>query len=201
MGSSCRSPLFAGLCLLLLLGASSAEDIVGRIKVPVGISQSGVKLVLNGGDHWALSRADGTFVFHDVPPGIYSLDVLSVALYFPQIKVDVRAKTGGRVRALQYDYPGAPKKTIKYPLTIEPLQKVEYFEKRESFGLHTILRNPMMIMLAMTLFFAVIMPKMMSGMDPEEMKKMQEEMAQNQDPQNMLKGLFGGNKDDEDEDD
>jgi hypothetical protein len=156
--------------------------------------------VLNGGEHYALTRGDGSFVFHSIAPGIYSLDVLSVTHHFPQIKLDVASREGGRIRALQYDYPGAPKRSVKHPLTVSPLQPHVFFEKRESVGLHTIYRNPMFMMMALPLFMMFVLPKMMSGMDPEEMKKAQEEMGDN-DPSKMMGKLFGGGGGDEESDD
>ena len=42
------------------------------------------------------------------------------------------------------------------------------------------------------------MPKMMEGMDPEEMKKVQEEMGKNQDPKKLFANMFG-TKDEDDE--
>jgi len=43
--------------------------------------------VCAGGEYRTLTRADGSFVFHDVKPGVYLLDVLSVDYFFSQVSL------------------------------------------------------------------------------------------------------------------
>lgn len=159
------------------------------------------EVVLNGGEYRTYTRPDGAFVFHDVKPGVYLLDVLSVEYIFSQVKLNLPAAAAeGTIRCLEYKYPGAAKQPIGYPLELKPHVRQQYFEIREQPGLHTILRNPMMLMVAFTGFVVLFMPKMMDSMDPEEKKKMQEQMGNAQDPAAMMKSLFGmGGDDDDDE--
>ena len=158
------------------------------------------EVVLNGGEYRTYTRPDGSFVFHDVKPGVYLLDVLSIEYIFSQVKLNLPTAVESGIRCLEYRYPGAAKQPIPYPLELVPHVKQAYFEVRETPGLHTLFRNPMMLMLLFTGAVVVLMPKMMDNMDPEEMKKMQEQMGAAQDPASMLKNLFGAGGDDDDDD-
>ena len=91
----------------------SVEEIIvtGKIdidmKMPEKIRQ-GVRVVLNSGEFETLMRKDGSFRFPSgVGRGVYTLDVLSADLLFPQYKLDTRNPK--RIRALQYAFPGAQK--------------------------------------------------------------------------------------------
>jgi len=78
--------------------------------------------------------------------------------------------------------------------------KKQYFEQRERVGLHTVIRNPMLLMLGFTALMVVVMPKLMDNMDPEEKAKLQEQMGAAQDPASFLKHMFGLPADGEDGD-
>ena len=49
----------------------------------------------------------------------------------------------------------------------------------------------MLLMMAFTMCMVVFMPKLMDSLEPEERKRMEDQMANSSDPQKMLKGLFG----------
>ena len=137
-----------------------------------------------------------------MPPGVYLLDVLSVDYVFSQIKLNLPTAAGEPIRCLEYAYPGAAKKAAPYPVELSPHLKMQYFDVREQPGLHTLFRNPMLLMMMFTCGLVVFMPKLMDGMDPEEKKKLQEQMGAAQDPASMMKSLFGlqGDEDDASED-
>ncbi|KAJ1458119.1 hypothetical protein M885DRAFT_514218 [Pelagophyceae sp. CCMP2097] len=149
-------------------------------------------VVLNGDEYRTYTRLDGSFVFHDVKPGVYLLDVLSTEFVFSQVKINLPSQADQQVRCLEYKYPGAAKNALAYPIRLDAHLKYEYFDKREQVGLHTLLQNPMYLMIGVTAILVFLMPKLMESMDPEEMKKMQEQMGSAQDPASMLKTLFGG---------
>lgn len=163
----------------------------GRLTYPDRSAPGTTKLSLNGGEHEAFSRADGSFTFHDVPPGVYLLDVLSLDAIFSQVKINLPEDPSGKVRCLEFRYPGAPKQPIGYPLELVAHGRQRYFEKREGWSLASFFKNPYSYMLLFTVFIIVVFPRMMSGMDPEQMKEMQAEMAKN-DPAALLGQLFGG---------
>ena len=68
-------------------------------------------------------------------------------------------------------------------MELAPHLRYQYFERREQPGLHTLFRNPMLLMLLFTCGMVVFMPKLMDAMDPEERAQMQKQMAGAQDPQ------------------
>ena len=121
------------------------------------------------------------------------MDIISQIYAFSRYKVNIRV--GSKVQALQYRYPGAPKEQVSHPLYIEAHGKYTFFGKRETYGLHTVFRNPMMLMMGVTMLLAFLGPKMMKNMDPKEMEEMQAKMGGgSNDPADLWKELMGGGK-------
>ena len=204
------------LLLWALLAVSGETEILfypvqGRLMLnPRELQQSGygqqellvpptTEIVLNGGEYRTYSRTDGSFMFHDVRPGVYLLDVLSTSHFFSQVKLNLPNDAGSAVRCLEYKFPGAPKQSIDYPLKLMSHARKQYFEQRETIGLHTMLRNPMLVMGALTGVLVLVMPKLMENMDPDEVKKMQEQMGAAQDPASFMKHMFGVGADADDD--
>ena len=131
------------------------------------------------------------------PPGIYQLDVQSSRYIYSQFKLRVSADDLS-IQAVEYAYPGAPKAATQYPLVIFPHTKVGYFEKKQEISvLKMITGNPMMILMAVSFGAMFFMPKMMEGMDQEQLKEIQKQQG---DPMANMKKLFGMEQKDEDED-
>jgi len=186
------------LVLLALVSGSGlsdspqTEEVKGVLRIR-GVGRiSTTELSLNAGQYHTMSRADGSFVFHDVIPGVYTLTVLSPTHMFSQVKLDVGSQGHGKIRAREYRYPGAPVVKMQYPLTLDAHVQTQYFEQRQQFGLSTFLSNPMALMMFVTMGILFIFPKMMKNMDPEQMKEMQEQMNRQQDPSKLFSELMGG---------
>jgi len=62
---------------------------------------------------------------------------------------------------------------MTYPLRIEPEGINQYFMIREGFSIMSLLKNPMLIMMGVTLAFTFLIPKMMASIDPEALAEMQ----------------------------
>lgn len=77
---------------------------------------------------------------------------------------------------------------LRLPLELVPVSTAQYFEARESFNVMTILKNPMYLLVIMTVVMAFIAPKLIEGMDPEELKAMQENMGNQPTMQDILSG-------------
>ena len=187
----------AALLAIAAAAAGAAVDghaVEGKIKLPLKLLQEGdlrtTEVTLNGGEHRAFTRPDGSFRFTDVAPGVYLLDVLSTEYLFSQFKLNL-PEDDGEIRVLEYMYPGANKRAAAYPVDLRPHVKLEYFDKRQQPGLHTLFRNPMLLMMGFTMLMVFFMPKLMDSLDPEERKRMEEQMSNSSDPQKMIKGLFG----------
>ncbi len=82
---------------------------------------------------------------------------------------------------------------IPTPILLQPLITYQYFQIRPSFSIWGMITgNPMMVMMAVSMGAMFLLPKMMSGMDPEEMKRIQKEMGTTSgDPMEQLQGLLG----------
>ena len=74
------------------------------------------------------------------------------------------------------------------PLRLRPVSTAEYFEVRAAASPMAMLKNPMVLMVLMTVLMAWGMPKMIENMDPEELKMMQERMGSQPTMQDILSG-------------
>ncbi|CEG37475.1 er membrane protein complex subunit 7 homolog [Plasmopara halstedii] len=158
------------------------------------------KVQVNGGEHTTFVRADGSFVIRDLKPGRYVIDIPSTQFLFSKYKLDIGVD--GFTRALEYKYPGAPKIHASYPLVVEPVKQLDYFEQREKFSLLSLIMSPSFLTIVVPIVLLYVLPKLSEGMDPEELKKAQEEMG-SADPSSLLAGMLGGgraNADDSDDD-
>lgn len=169
-------------------------NIEGQLEFPTGISKIfniTTKITLNNGEYTTYSRRDGSFVIYDVGPGIHQLDIDSKTYHFPQVKIQLLEDSMDTPKCLEYAFPGAPKRALKYPLVINPKGTYQYFEAKKNFSIFGLLRNPMVIMMLFMLVLMLIMPKMMEGLEPEEKARMKEQMKNQQDPTAMLSQMWG----------
>lgn len=125
-------------------------------------------------------------------------------LVFSQFKLKVNADTGV-VNVVEYKYQGASRAQASYPLVLSPHAKLNYFQKKEGFNLYrTVAGNPMMLMMVVMGGVVMLFPKMLAGMDKEELNKMMEEQKASgmdtQDPMKMLQQMMGGKKKDDSDD-
>eukprot|EP00545_Synedropsis_sp_CCMP1620_P008049 CAMPEP_0119010714 /NCGR_PEP_ID=MMETSP1176-20130426/5194_1 /TAXON_ID=265551 /ORGANISM="Synedropsis recta cf, Strain CCMP1620" /LENGTH=208 /DNA_ID=CAMNT_0006963427 /DNA_START=68 /DNA_END=694 /DNA_ORIENTATION=+ len=188
--------------LLLLLLATTA--VVHATATPLGTIEGTLrypddtplmnttKIALNDGERITYSKPDGSFVFYKVPPGIHLLDVHSYKFNFGQVKIQLLEDTMDAPKCIEYPYPGAPKQVLKHPLQLKAHAYFQYFEEKKGFSPTSILKNPMMLMMLVSVAMMLLMPKMMENLDPEEREKMQQQMQAQQDPMKMLSNLMGG---------
>ncbi|CAO3622970.1 unnamed protein product [Mucor hiemalis] len=127
------------------------------------IDFSTTKVTLNGAQHTAHIRSDGSFVFW-----IYLLEVQSIDNIFPKLRVDVNEQeeiqasyTGLGISWNQRGY------NVDYPLQIQAKAEAEYFMERQKFNVIGMFKNPMFLMLGFSAIMMFFMPKMM-----EQMKNM-----------------------------
>lgn len=172
--------LLALLVLSVLAGASLAGaeghshyPVYGKLRLPVfadkSIKGSKIKLVLsvNGGSQLqAFPTIDGSFTFPSVPAGTHMLDVISVDLLFPQVRLDVDGSTGKVSGA----YANNPMQGLPSPLVLRPLAKADYYEKHPPFNLQGIIMSPYGLMIGFAIFAIVVMP--MLKVDPNEYKEL-----------------------------
>jgi hypothetical protein len=189
--------LFLATAILLLVGTAVADPLVttieGRLQFPdKSTFNTTTRIQLNHGEQSTYSRADGSFVMYNVPPGIHVLDVQSVTHHFSQIKIQILEDKMSSPNCLEYFYPGATKQPAAYPLVLNAIATFDYFEKRQGFSIFSMLKNPMVLMMGFSAVLMFVMPKMMEGLEPEEKEAMKKQMAMQQDPTKMLGQMFGG---------
>ncbi|KAL8501772.1 hypothetical protein ACS0TY_021044 [Phlomoides rotata] len=175
---------FLSLILLLLpstLGISNGNvegySVNGKIRFP-GFSATGfglpakisnVKVILNGGERVTFLRPDGYFSFHNVPAGTYLIEVAAIGYFFSPVRVDVSARNPGKVQAALTE-----NRRVLSELVLEPLREEQYYELREPFSVLSIVKSPMGLMIGFMVIVMFVMPKLV---DPEELKRAQEEMG------------------------
>ena len=159
-------------------------SIQGRLRLPdPSSSLNSTRITLNDGrTHNTYTQVDGTFIFHRVPPGVHLLDVQSREHHFSQVKIQLLEESMDSPKCIEYVYPGAPKQAIPHPLELTAHASYEYYEPRQGFSIFSILKNPMLLMMIVSVGMMVLMPKMMEGLDPEQKEQMQKQMAMQQDP-------------------
>ena len=173
-------------------GATATTWVKGKVSAGGrGLSiPSGVRVTLNQGERSTFVRKGGSFRFHDVVPGTYTLEVVHPDLVYPLYKLDV--KLGGKTRAISYAYPGAARDMVPMPLVLQPAGRAAYFMERPKLNPLTMLKNPMVLMMGgMFIMMGVVMPRMMDAMTPEEREKMQSQMGSGN-PADLFKNLMGG---------
>ncbi|KAJ0390401.1 hypothetical protein P43SY_011618 [Pythium insidiosum] len=88
----------------LLAATSEAYEIKGTVFIGEAEKVQPYRVLLNGGEQVTYARADGQFVFRDVEPGRYVIDIPSTEHLFSQYKIDIAED--GVIRAIEYQYPG-----------------------------------------------------------------------------------------------
>jgi len=151
------------------------------------------RVTLNNDEYTTYSRSDdGTFVLYNVPPGIHQIDVHNPDYHFASVKVQLKEDDMDSPKCLEYAYPGAAKTPIpSSPITLYALARLEYFEKRQGFSIFSLFKNPMVMMMGVSVVMMLLTPKMMEGMEPEEKEKMKKQMEMQKDPAKMLSQLWG----------
>ncbi len=194
MISSSKLSFIRFLCIWCLSSAIvTAKTLEGKLQFTDGLAFNLTsRIVLNHGEISTYSRADGSFVLYNVPPGIHQLDVFSSVYHFPQLKIQLLEDESADPKCLEYLYPGAKKQIAKYPLVLTAMAKYEYFEPRRGFSIFSLLKNPMFLMMGVSVILMFWMPKMMESLDPEEREQMKKQMELQKDPSKMLGQLFSG---------
>jgi hypothetical protein len=159
-----------------------------------------ITLVVSGGASMQKIRTqakkDGTFTLLDVPPGEHSLQIVAVGFSFPPVVVSVDGENNGEVQ-MRYAEDAStilPKmreeKTGYERVQIQPVSELDYFEPSNRLTLIGLLKNPMVLMVLMTVIMAVMVPKMIANMDPEALEELKKEMGKG----NMFQQMAAANK-------
>eukprot|EP00924_Labyrinthula_sp_SR-Ha-C_P001051 snap_masked-scaffold_7-processed-gene-11.35-mRNA-1 protein AED:1.00 eAED:1.00 QI:0/-1/0/0/-1/1/1/0/202 len=200
--------MFYWVLLLCFFRRSFTADIKGRIVLPDGLDASklehdlsGIKCSLYPTREVTYSKMDNSFSFTNVEDGTYLLEIDHQWFKFANLKIEIE---DGSVEALNVD---SKKKNFQgrhSSLLIEPVGLIQYFQKRQKMSFFFILKNPMVLLSLVSFGLMFLMPKLTAGMDPEELKKLQEEQRKNQanapDASKMWNELMGKKNEDSDSD-
>mmetsp|Transcript_15680 Transcript_15680/g.19119 ORF Transcript_15680/g.19119 Transcript_15680/m.19119 type:complete len:262 (-) Transcript_15680:121-906(-) len=194
--------------------------IQGKLQLPESMQRlpplNSVLVTLNDGEYSTYSKSsDGSFTFYNVKPGVHVLDVQSHTYHFSQIKIQLlppaedssananaskttKSKSMSMTKVIkmepnciEYYYPGATKYVTQHPLILTAHATYAYFESRPKFSPFAIFKNPMVLMMVVSVGFMVLMPYMMNNLDPEQKEQMKKNMEMQQDPSKMLSQMMG----------
>lgn len=155
-------------------------------------------VVIDGGKYRGFVKANGGFTIHQVPPGSYLVEVMSPNHVFEPARVDISSKSG-KIRARKANLL-KPSEVLHlpYPLRFKAEEQAQFFEKRESWSMLSMLKNPMILLLVAPVLLVLIVPKLMKSVDPEYQQEMQDSMNMLQQPgsnmpsiEEMFTNLFG----------
>ena len=156
-------------------------------------------VVVDGGKYRGFLKSNGGFIISRVPPGSYLVEVISPNHVFEPARVDISSKSG-KIRARKVNLL-KPSQVLHlpYPLRFKAERQAEFFEKRESWSMLSMLKNPMLLLLVAPVLLMVLVPKLMKSVDPEYQKEMQDSMNMLQQPgsgmpslEEMFTNWFGG---------
>ena len=144
------------------------------------------------------TKQDGSFTFYNVPPGIHLLDVQSTTYMFSHVKIqllenDEQKHTSDEmnIKCIQYAYVGSSKQAIPHPLILTAHATYNYFQPRPTFSMFGLLKNPMVLMMLLSVVLVALMPTMMENLDPEQKEQIQKNMEYQSDPSKMLSKMWG----------
>ncbi|KDQ09239.1 hypothetical protein BOTBODRAFT_530316 [Botryobasidium botryosum FD-172 SS1] len=178
----------SALMMLQLVGVG-ATDIQGSIQwndLCPGIEdlRHHTRVVLDGGLRKAMVAHDGGFIFRDIDPGTYTIDVNAPDHIFPQLRVDVSsqppppAPTSPSSEApdgepLSPAPPPGPISEVQFQATY----RKSYEMPKASFDLIGMFTNPMMLMMLFTGLMMFAMPMLKDSLDPELIKEVEEKQG------------------------
>lgn len=191
-----RLVLIVIACILTFEPAISSLEtktatIRGKLRLPNDQPPNTTLIALNDAEYTTYTKIDGSFVFHNVKPGVHLLDVQSPSYHYSHVKIQLLETDMDAPKCIEYSFAGANKQAIPHPLLLTAHAKYEYFEPRMGFSLMSLLKNPMMLMMVFSAVLMFLMPKMMENLDPEEKERMQRQMEMQSDPSKMLTQLWG----------
>lgn len=117
-----------------------AVDIEG---VDISLWGPKTRVLVDSGKYIGYLKVSGEFQIVNVPSGSYTIEVVTSNHVFDPIRVDISGKTGKiRARKLNLLKPNAVS-SLPYPLRFQTSRQAEFFQKRETWSLLSMLKNPM----------------------------------------------------------
>lgn len=201
------------IILIILLRTACALSLNGKISLPAGVNKMKIPHQLNNvhimlDNRKTYSFYDNSFSFEGVAEGKHFLELYHPHFIFPSYQVTVSQNLVSGA-SIERNKDGEPLQTFfvqnNKPVTLSAIGSPQYYQKRQGVSILRMAMNPMFLMMAVSLGLMFLMPKMMEGLDPEELKQIQQaqgQSAQQADPQKMLNSFLGvkGGESDSDSD-
>ena len=159
-------------------------DVFGQLSklppVPKGQVRGG-RVTVSGNVEPTLIQSDGSFALVDVPLGSYIATIEFDDIVWPLIRIDVTEGRHGvlRIRAATHDVVGS---TITLPggddaanaIEVPPVGRHGYYVPREEFSPMSFLKNPMVLMMVVSMG----MIGMMKLLPQDELRQQMKELSQ-----------------------
>ncbi|KAI8334280.1 hypothetical protein BC941DRAFT_432564 [Chlamydoabsidia padenii] len=151
---------------------------VRRLRPSTKVSLSGI--------YSTFVQSDGSFIFTNVAPGSYLLEVNNIDYIFPKLRVDVKENVVEGAYAglgVGWDKTGY---SIPHPFVLRAKADADYFMERQGFNVMGMFKNPMFLMLGFSAIMMLVMPKMLKNLDPEALQDATQSQA---DAQNLINDM------------
>ena len=181
--------VFGLILLLYTTGIRCNGLLTGTITNTPKSSYHTIDIVLSNTNYTytAQLNTNAQFYIDNISNGQYLLNINSIEYSYSNYLVIIHNNEINDVQLLQQ---GEYYKSMRQPLTIAPVFPHIYYTDRVPFDLLSYCKNPMVIMMIITLLMVIVMPRMLNNMDPEELAQIKK-AQKNYSLQGMMESLQG----------
>jgi len=178
------------IILIFNIISSYSVSVVGRIYPNTILPEvneltSNTEIVLNSGEYVTYLKADHTFEVKNVKPGIYLVQVNTKDYIFDKYWVHVDetnyVTAAKEATEIEFNYNFFKDNRCNYPLEVQAIYKKDYFEARDSINFLGFFKNPIVLLMCISIGMMYLMPRLVSGLDEEELKEMKRNQGNVQD--------------------
>ena len=173
------------IVIAICISVVSWLDVGGKLVMPerAGIaprsdySKTTVKLEGEGLSFITYPYSSGLFKFTNIPTGNYIMTIDDVEYFYESVAVEVYLhKDKEVIRTNIYDIKNGKGSIVKHPVYFSPVGPKIYDEIKEAFSFVSLLKNPMIIMMLVSVGLVFLMNKMPKP-DKEQMAEMNKQMG------------------------
>ncbi|EPQ30971.1 uncharacterized protein PFL1_01160 [Pseudozyma flocculosa PF-1] len=157
---------------------SQAEQIAKKARVYVKQGETPV-------DRTTLVKSDGSFIFHSVATGSYTLEVVSRTNDFAKFRVDVPDESTRLSPRIRVFTPGTSLSSLLllpssslllHPLILHSTRRFDFFTTPQPFNLSSMLGigTPMLLLAGVGIALVLFLPKLSAMLDPDTQREVAE---------------------------
>ncbi|KAG4096093.1 hypothetical protein H8356DRAFT_1683618 [Neocallimastix lanati (nom. inval.)] len=184
--------IISSVLLILIFNIIScySASIIGRIYpnqllTDVNELTSDTEVILNSGEYITYIKADHTFEVKNVKPGTYLLQINTKNFVFDRywiIVSDANSIVAAKEASeIEFNIGFIKENRCNYPLEVQAIQRKDYFEPRSYLNILSFLKNPIVLLMVFSCGMMFLMPRLVSGLDEEELKEMKKSQGSMQD--------------------